>query len=120
VEDTGGVTGDWAAFDGGLDKGVPWYAPFGSADEYMAADSALWAERGREPKRLSAHSREEVGQKRFLTAREIASLAPPEVPWVARPWVASAALTEVEGKIKTAGKTTWVMHLCRSVLEGRP
>jgi hypothetical protein len=34
--------------------------------------------------------------------------------------VASAALTEVEGKIKAAGKTTWVMHLCRAVLDGHP
>jgi hypothetical protein len=60
-----------------------------------------------------------VGQKRFLSAREIASLAPSEVPWVVKPWAARGALTEVEGKIKSAGKTTWVMHLGRAVLDGR-
>lgn len=71
--------------------------------------------------KLSAHLGIEVGQKGiFRSAREIASLAPSVVPWVAKPWVACAALTEVEGKIKAAGKTSWILALCRAVLDGRP
>jgi hypothetical protein len=75
---------------------------------------------GEEAEKLSVHPRERVEQKRFLSACEIASLAPSVVPWVAKPWAAASALTEVEGKIKAAGKTTWVMHLCRAVLDGLP
>lgn len=55
---------------------------------------------------------------RFRTAREIAATTPAEVPWVAEPWAATGALTEVDGKIKAAGKTTWVMALCQAVLDG--
>jgi putative DNA primase/helicase len=69
---------------------------------------------------LSDHPRKGVGQKRFWSAREFASLAPSEVPWVARPWCAQGALTEVEGKIKAAGKTTWVLALAAAVLDGTP
>ena len=47
--------------------------------------------------------------------------AAPEGPeWVARPWVAVTAVTEVAGKAKAAGKTTWLIHLIRSVLNGEP
>jgi hypothetical protein len=75
----------------------------------------------KDAEKLSAHLGIEVGQKQiFRSAREIASLAPSAVPWVARPWVALAALTEVEGKIKAAGKTSWILALCRAVLDGRP
>src|SRR5579862_6983299 len=54
----------------------------------------------------------------FMTAAEIAAQTSEEVPWIARPWVASGAITEVDGQVKTAGKTTWVTHLCRAVLDG--
>ncbi len=67
--------------------------------------------------------REEVpGERilRFKTGREIASEIPAEVPWVARPWVALGAITEVDGKVKSAGKTTWVTYLVRAVLDGVP
>ncbi|MGQ9553596.1 MAG: AAA family ATPase, partial [Anaerolineae bacterium] len=56
----------------------------------------------------------------FRTARELAQETPPEVDWLARPWVATGAITEVDGMVKLAGKTTWVMHLVRAVLDGKP
>src|SRR5206468_2533052 len=54
----------------------------------------------------------------FWTAVEIAARAPEEVPWIARPWAAVGAITEVMGQPKHAGKTTWVMKLVRCVLDG--
>ena len=56
----------------------------------------------------------------FRTAREFAAATPSDVDWIARPYVAAGAITGVEGKIKIAGKTTLVTHLCRAVLDGRP
>jgi hypothetical protein len=71
---------------------------------------------------LSAGSREGVPAERmrFRTAREIAAEGSREVAWIAPPWVAKAAITEVLGKPKAAGKTTWVQRLIRSVLDGLP
>jgi hypothetical protein len=56
----------------------------------------------------------------FQTAEELAAEAPAKVTWIAEPWVASGSITELAGKIKSAGKTTWITHLVRKVLEGEP
>jgi DNA-binding transcriptional ArsR family regulator len=56
----------------------------------------------------------------FRTAREVAEMTPESIPWVAKPWLAAGCVTEVDGKIKAAGKTTWLTHLCRAVLDGLP
>ncbi len=56
---------------------------------------------------------------RFRTARQIAETTPATPNWIARPWVPAGGLTEVTGKIKVAGKTTWITNLCRSVLDGQ-
>src|ERR671910_2303983 len=37
---------------------------------------------------------------RFRTAREVASITPAETEWIAYPYVAKGAITEVDGKIK--------------------
>jgi hypothetical protein len=55
---------------------------------------------------------------RFRTAREIADETPAEIEWIAPRWAARGAITEVDGKIKSAGKTTWITFLCRTVLDG--
>ncbi|MCH7664373.1 MAG: AAA family ATPase [Acidobacteria bacterium] len=55
----------------------------------------------------------------FQTAAELAAATPEEVEWVASPWVATGATTELVGKVKAAGKTTWMLALCRAVIEGR-
>ena len=54
----------------------------------------------------------------FRTAKEIATRTPDSVPWLVQPWVAAGAITQVVGKPKTAGKTTWVLHMVRAVLDG--
>jgi hypothetical protein len=55
----------------------------------------------------------------FRTARQVAEETPADIEWIAKPWVVAGAITEVVGKIKQGGKTTWVTHLCRAVLDGR-
>jgi hypothetical protein len=57
---------------------------------------------------------------RFRTAREVAKATPREVPWVVRPWVAKGAITEIDGPIKRAGKTTLVSHMVGGILDGKP
>jgi hypothetical protein len=54
----------------------------------------------------------------FVTAREIAETAPSEPDWLAEPYVARGAVTELDGKAKSAGKTTLVTHLVKAVTEG--
>jgi hypothetical protein len=56
----------------------------------------------------------------FRTALQIAQETPAKVEWVAKPYVALGAITEVDGKVKLAGKSTWATHLCRAVLDGKP
>jgi hypothetical protein len=40
------------------------------------------------------------------------------VEWIAKPWLAKGAITDLVGKAKIAGKTTWALALCAAVLEG--
>src|SRR5438105_11053969 len=54
----------------------------------------------------------------FLTAAEFAKKAPEEVPWIVSPWVAQGCLTELDGKVKLAGKTTFVTWMVRALLRG--
>jgi AAA domain len=71
----------------------------------------------------SAVSRDGVpaeGKIRFRTAREVAAATPAETEWIAYPYVATGAITEVDGKIKAGGKTTWISHMAACVLEGAP
>jgi hypothetical protein len=56
----------------------------------------------------------------FETAAELAAQAPERVQWIVYPWVAQETITLVEGKIKSAGKTTFVTHLVAAVLDGAP
>ena len=54
------------------------------------------------------------------TAEEIGALALPEIEWIAYPWVAAGCLTELDGKPKRAGKTTWGLAMVSSVVQGQP
>jgi hypothetical protein len=56
---------------------------------------------------------------KFRTAKEVAQTTPQEVPWKARPWAARGAITEIDGKIKLAGKTTFVFHMVGCMLDGK-
>jgi len=54
---------------------------------------------------------------RWRTAKEIEASTSAAVPWIAAPWLAKGALTEVDAKIKL-GKTTWILHMVRNILDG--
>lgn len=56
---------------------------------------------------------------RFLTAKEMANSTREEVEYVARPFVAKGAITDITAKPK-AGKTTLLSHLIANVLDGKP
>jgi AAA domain/DnaB-like helicase N terminal domain len=90
--------------------------------EKLAAANGDAADVLREVSALSAPLREEVGQKRILgfkTGLELASLPEQNVDWIARGLVARGAITELGAKVK-AGKTTLLMAMVRSVLDGEP
>ncbi len=55
---------------------------------------------------------------RFRTGVEIASETPAEIDWIARPWIAKGSITELAGKVKAAGKTTFVSYMARAVVDG--
>jgi hypothetical protein len=55
----------------------------------------------------------------FLSPRQIADMTPEHPDWILEPYVARGALTEVAGKVKAAGKTTWITHAIRAVLDGQ-
>ena len=57
---------------------------------------------------------------RVYTARELAALTAGAAPWRVRPFLADGAITELDGKPKAAGKTTFATHLCRALLAGQP
>lgn len=40
------------------------------------------------------------------------------VDWIAEPWLASEAITELDGKAKSAGKTTFALGMCKAILAG--
>src|ERR1022692_224122 len=57
---------------------------------------------------------------RFMTAMEFANEVASKIDWIAQPWVAAGALTVIDGQVKSAGKTTFVTHMCRAILDGLP
>ena len=74
-----------------------------------------------DPQKVSAQYKKEVWAERkirFRTAAEVAQETPTEVDWICPPWVARGSITELAGKIKAAGKTTWLTHLSRAVADG--
>jgi hypothetical protein len=72
----------------------------------------------------SSVSRDGVADERktllFKTARQVAEETPAEVDWIARPYLAKGAITEIDGKIKAAGKTTFVSHKVAAIVDGKP
>lgn len=60
---------------------------------------------------------EETKPLRFRTAREIAQATSDEVEFAAA-FLAFGAISELDGKPKAAGKTTFILELVRSVLDG--
>ena len=74
----------------------------------------------REIEMLSAHFKEEVGQKRILNFRsgaEIAMATDEPIEWIVPGFVVKGGITELGAKVK-AGKTTLIMKLVRAVADG--
>jgi hypothetical protein len=72
---------------------------------------------------LSNHIRNGSGQKEklldlFETAAEVGETTQDNIDWMVYPWVASGAITEIVGKIKAAGKTTFMLSMVRAMLDG--
>ena len=55
---------------------------------------------------------------RFLTAAEIASQTPEDVQYILKPYLIQGATTELDGKIKLAGKTTFALAMVEAVVTG--
>lgn len=60
----------------------------------------------------------ESNQLVFRTAREIAETVPAAVPWLCHGLVARGVITEVDGKAKRAGKTTFLMAMIAAMRSG--
>jgi hypothetical protein len=56
----------------------------------------------------------------YWTPREIAAATPPHVDWILRGYLARQAVTELDGKVKAAGKTTLALHMVAAILDGEP
>lgn len=54
----------------------------------------------------------------FRTARQVASMTSAAPDFLAGPFIVVGGITEVDGKVKAAGKTTWMLALCSAVLRG--
>jgi AAA domain len=92
--------------------------------KHLARDAARWEPPGElvsGPEMLSAGDPVAATESISLpwrTAAEIAATTPEEVAWVAAPWVAAGAITELAGPPKAAGKTTFAFRMGASVLDG--
>jgi hypothetical protein len=82
-----------------------------ATDQLAAPDDALHSAR-------TSTSRGAERNLPFRTARAIASEVPEQVIWYVPGYIAAGAVTELVGKIKAAGKTTWVTHAVRSIVTG--
>jgi len=83
---------------------------------------ALLDRTGRLISEIAARYRGHAGPvaSRFQTARELTREAPAATPWRAPPYLADGAITELDGKIKLAGKTTLALAMVRAILDGTP
>lgn len=71
----------------------------------------------------SARSSPASGEERILpfrTARAIGEEVDEQIDWFVPGYIAAGAVTELVGKIKAAGKTTWVTHAVRAIATGTP
>jgi hypothetical protein len=93
-----------------------------AADFVQAGATADDLRRLDAPPFLSATPREGVAAERkllFRSAREIAETTAEEPAWILPGYVAEGAITEIDGKIKSSGKTTLATQMCRAILDGR-
>lgn len=55
----------------------------------------------------------------FMTGEEFAAEVPETPDYIVTPWVVAGSITELDAKPK-AGKTTWLLDMCRHVVDGTP
>lgn len=111
------------AWQAGLEESVR-RAGFDSVGGYEAAlDEQALDEQARTFETVSG-SRETTPQEtvriQFRSARELAAETPPAIAWIAKPWIARGTLIELVGRAKAAGKSTFLGHLMRAIVDGRP
>jgi hypothetical protein len=68
----------------------------------------------------TAHTSEEERILPFRTAREFGKEVAEQIDWFAPGYVAAGAVTELVGKVKAAGKTTFITHAVRAIAAGTP
>jgi hypothetical protein len=56
----------------------------------------------------------------YRTPLEVATSTPDGTAWVSRGYFALGAITELDGKVKAAGKTTFLLDFISRVLDGEP
>lgn len=87
----------------------------------MTYESVYPADYDREPVDLGPRrTAREAADVRLYTSAELSDEVSTEPEWIVRGYLARQAITEVGGKIKRAGKTTWITHLVANVLDGLP
>jgi hypothetical protein len=74
--------------------------------------------RGPGPVRLKPKPEPTTELDLFLTAAQLAEIEDEETRWYAFGQLGSGLLTELDGKVKAAGKSTLLAALCRCILEG--
>jgi len=52
------------------------------------------------------------------TGAELGKLVLPDIEWLVKPYIVAGGLTELVGKVKSAGKSTWVCEAIRCTLDG--
>lgn len=57
-------------------------------------------------------------QPLFQTVEDFVSETPATTKWTARPYLSAGGMSELVGKIKAAGKTTFAMAMTKAVLDG--
>ncbi|HXG94458.1 MAG TPA: DnaB-like helicase N-terminal domain-containing protein, partial [Blastocatellia bacterium] len=82
--------------------------PFDSIREYAERTFAA----------ISSEAVSSTSGVKFYSASEVAAQTPDEPVWIVKPYIACGAITEMAGKVKAAGKTTFLTHLCCAVVNG--
>ena len=57
---------------------------------------------------------------RVRSAADFASETPPTIPWIAEPLIVAGAITELSGKVKRGGKTTFLLDAVYHITRGLP
>jgi hypothetical protein len=100
-----------------------WYRQEAEAIAREARQAAKPNGRGPRPSKNTASpigDGVEAETLRFRTAAELARDAPPALPWIVPGFLAPGVVTELDGKLKASGKTTFVSHMVKAALAGAP